>query len=145
MTQRRYFFKELLSRIYMMKEDFDGHRHFKLADLWKLDENKFRQLKLRIREDVSIDENASDIFFVNRDNESLGHFSKGSPEYFILSLIKQGLGIHIIVMNFSSEYTLPIDESFQRVREIVLQFVQQGICIPANDVHYEPLDQKEQL
>ncbi|MFZ5516588.1 MAG: hypothetical protein ACOY90_08100 [Candidatus Zhuqueibacterota bacterium] len=122
----------------MIKEECDGHRHFKLTDLWKLDENKFRQLKFRVRDNVAIKENAGDIFIVNKNDEPLGQYCKGSPEVFFLSHIKQGLGIHLISMNFSSEYKLPIDEGFQRVREIALQFVQQGICIPANDVHYEP-------
>lgn len=137
MTQRREFFKELLSHIYVMKEEMAGHRHFKLTDLWKLDESKFRQLKLRIRDDVSIKEAGGKIVALKSDGEEVFLFKKESQHEYIFNLLKQKIIINSIVEKFTLEHDATSDEAFQFVRDVALSLVKQSICIPANDIHFE--------
>ncbi len=138
MTQRRDFFKELLSNLYVMKEEIAGRRHFQLTDLWKLDDTKFKQLKLRVRQDIAIQYGEQEIRGVKKDNETFLICAKGTGQEKMFHLMQQRLTMGEIVERLATESEPEIETGFQYVREFMLSLVKQAICVPANDVYYGP-------
>ncbi|MCU0645510.1 MAG: hypothetical protein MUC94_14795 [bacterium] len=138
MTQRRDFFKELFSHLYVMKEEIAGRRHFQLTDLWKLDETKFKQLKLRLREGVAIQYGEQEIKGIKKDNESFLICSRNTTHEKMFHWMQQRLTMGEIAERLAAESEPQTDPQFQGVREFMLSLVKASICIPANDVYYEP-------
>ncbi|MCI0494118.1 hypothetical protein L0Z72_03855 [candidate division KSB1 bacterium] len=138
MTQRRDFFKELFSHLYVMKEEMAGRRHFQLTDLWKLDETKFRRLKLRVREGVAIQSDEQEIRSVKKDNEIFFICAKGTDQEKMFHLMQQRLTMGEIAESLTPEGESETETRFPEVREFMLSLVKASICVPANDVYYEP-------
>ena len=142
MTQRRDFFKELFSHLYVMKEEMAGRRHFQLTDLWKLDETKFKQLKLRVREDIAIQYGEQEIRGVKKDNETCLICAKGTDQEKMFQLMQQRLTMGEIAERLAPEGEPETETRFQDVRQFMLSLIKSSICIPANDVYYEPGNDK---
>lgn len=138
MTQRRDFFKELFSHLYVMKEEMAGRRHFQLTDLWKLDEAKFKQLKLRVREGVAIQYDEQEIRSVKNEKETFLICVRGTDQEKMFHLMQQRLTMGEIAERFAVESEPETETRFQDVREFMLSLVKESICVPANDVYYEP-------
>jgi hypothetical protein len=145
MTQRRDFFKELFSHLYVMKEEIAGHRHFQLTDLWKLDKTKFKQLKFRVREGVAIQYDDQEIRSVKNDNETFLICAKGTDHEKMFQLMQQRLTVGEIAEHLALEAELEAETRFHDVREFILSLVKVSICIPANDVYYEPENSKMEV
>lgn len=138
MTQRRDFFKELLSHLYVMKEEMSGRRHFQLTDLWKLDETKFKQLKLRVRQGVAINYDENEIRTKKKDNETFLICARGTDQETMFHLMQERLTMGEIAERLLQESAPETESRFQEVRQFMLSLVKASICVPANDVYYEP-------
>ena len=138
MTQRRDFFKELFSHLYVMKEEMAGRRHFQLTDLWKLDETKFQQLKLRVREGVAIQYDEKEIKGIKNEKETFLICARSTDQEKMFQLMQHRLTMGEIAERLALEDEPETETRFQDVREFMLSLVKASICIPANDVYYEP-------
>jgi len=138
MTKRRDFFKEFFSHLYVLTEEVKGHRHFKLPDLWKLDDAKFRQLKFRVREGVALNYTDQEIRCVKNEDETLLICARATALEKMFHLMQQRLTVGEIAEQLVQEVACEKDAIFQDVREFMLSLVKQAVCVPANDVYYEP-------
>ncbi len=134
MTQRRDFFKRLFSELYVLKEEAQGRRHFKLSDLWKLEETKFRQLKLRVLEGVEVQYKGKEICAKNLKKETVVLCATGTAEEDMFRLMQQRMAAGEIAGELASGADGP--DRFQQVRMFLLSLVKKGVCVPANPVYY---------
>lgn len=142
MSERRDFFKHFIKEFVVLTQEASGHRHFKLSDLWKLDESKFRQLVFRVRPGVVLQRSERDIR-AKTTKEPVVLCTTGTDQETLFRLMQQRLSVGDMVERLKQDNHETIEETFQTVRSFLLFLVQEHICIPANDVYYEP-DKKQE-
>ncbi|MBN2102581.1 hypothetical protein JW835_00905 [bacterium] len=143
MTQRREFFKRFFAELSYLKDEARGRRHFKLSDLWKLDENKFRQLKFRVREGVAVQYSEQDIRAKKKDDDPVFLCDTGTGQESIFRLMQQRLSVGEITERIAVDRDQKQENAFHEVRSFLLFLIKESVCIPANDICYEPDSQSE--
>lgn len=144
MNDRRAFFQHFMGYLNIFYEEARGHRHFKLEDLWKLNEEMFRKLKIRVREGVQICIDEQEGTAVNANGEKIALYKTGTEQEVLFRSIQKRRTVDEMIKQIHSQYELEVSACYTLIRNYILELVKQGICVPANDVHYKQESNKKE-
>jgi len=136
MHNRRAFFRNFVGQLIVAFEEVKGHRHFKLSDLAKLDEEQFRRLILRIREEIIIRSDSTGTSAILNEGELILCAPDTREEIMFLH-IQHRSTMEEIIQAVEKIEELPMEDGYTVVRAYTLNLVNQGVCIPANEVHFQ--------
>lgn len=137
MNDRRSFFQHFVGHLNIFFEEAYGHRHFKLGDLWKLNKEMFRKLIVRTRDDVHICLDEQNGTAVNKDKKKVALYKTGTEQEILFRCIQKRQTVDEMIKQIHKQFELESSVCYTLIRDYILNLVKQGICIPANDVHYK--------
>lgn len=137
MVKRRDFFKKFLFNMNIFKDEIKGVKHFKLTDLWGLEEQQFKSLTFKLKDNIVINESSNEIMAVCPSGKNIIICKKNTIEEDVFKLFQEELCVEEILEYISFEKKKGFDTDFLYVRDYLLSLVKQNICIPSNDLDYD--------
>jgi hypothetical protein len=133
--ERRGFFKHLLGEAIALTEELGGKPQLRLEDLPDLPDEKLAQVKpmmmpgrefVTTEEAVSVRSNETGALTVLLPLDRAGSFALG--------LFDGATELGDVAQRLAAELGVESEEAFARVRQVFLDLVAKGACVPSNPV-----------
>ncbi|RPH88825.1 MAG: hypothetical protein EHM72_21185 [Calditrichaeota bacterium] len=145
MSDRRSFFRQFLGHMNIAIEESRGRQHFKLSDVWEMDEPTFRQLKLRLREDVTLRIEGKNSTAIKSNEQPVALYITGTEEEALFAGVKKHLSVEEMIQELQRSFGHETDAGYRLTRDYLLSLVKQEILVPANDVYLPKTAKKEEM